>query len=156
MKAPKPRELHRSACHEVLSIRTDVIEKGGHSSSLTSLLGAILTFHKIPAMETACHPQIVWPYGTVLRIWSVCSGAGPPGSGQISGTSRNRTPAIIEGPACAAHDHEWIWCDALQNEEGSFQVISQDVRKGHPFCLISAIHKDWDSVYLQGYCKSDV
>ena len=156
MKAPKPRELHRSACHEVLSIRTDVIEKGGHSSSLTSLLGAILTFHKIPAMETACHPQIVWPYGTVLRIWSVCSGAGPPGSGQISGTSRNRTPAIIEGPTCAAHDNERIWCDALQNEGGSFQVVSQDVPKGHPFCLITAIPKDYDSVYLQGYCKSDV
>jgi hypothetical protein len=56
---PKPHELHRSACHEVLSIRTDAIEKGGHSSSLASLLGAILTFYKIPAMETACHPHRV-------------------------------------------------------------------------------------------------
>jgi hypothetical protein len=58
-EVPKPRGLHRLACHEVLSIRTDAIEKGGHSSSLASLLGAILTFHIILAMETACHPHRV-------------------------------------------------------------------------------------------------
>lgn len=113
-------------------------------------------------MEAAFNPhRVIWlairdcaqdlvgrQRGRVTRKWA--------DKRQISGTSRNRTPAIIEGPTCAAHDNERIWCDALQNEGGSFQVVSQDVPKGHPFCLITAIPKDYDSVYLQGYCKSDV
>jgi len=45
-EVPKPNEPHRSACHDVLSIRTDTIERGSYSSSLASLLDAILTSHK--------------------------------------------------------------------------------------------------------------
>jgi hypothetical protein len=58
-EVPKQHEPHRSACHDVLSIRTHAIERGSHSSSLASLLDTILTSHKIPAMETACHPHRV-------------------------------------------------------------------------------------------------